>query len=77
LPAGLFQVLPGGAEVGTALVEHSAIPVISFTGSTAAGRHIGARAGELLKRAQLELGGNNALVVLDDVDVHAAASAGA
>jgi acyl-CoA reductase-like NAD-dependent aldehyde dehydrogenase len=77
LPAGLFHVLPGGAEVGTALVDHPAIPVISFTGSTAAGRHIGARAGELLKRAHLELGGNNALVVLGDVDVQAAASAGA
>jgi len=51
--------------------------VISFTGSTAAGRVIGERAGRLLKRAHLELGGNNAMIVLPDVDVAAAAAAGA
>ncbi|NEM92286.1 aldehyde dehydrogenase family protein [Galbitalea soli] len=77
LPAGVFAVVPGGAEVGSALVDEPRIPVISFTGSTPAGRAIGARAGELLKRVHLELGGNNALVVLGDVDVAAAASAGA
>ncbi|PRY11173.1 aldehyde dehydrogenase family protein [Kineococcus rhizosphaerae] len=77
LPDGLFHVLPGGADVGTALVEEPAVRVISFTGSTQAGRAVGAAAGRLLKRAHLELGGNNALVVLDDVDVEAAASAGA
>lgn len=77
LPAGLFSVVPGGAEVGGALVDEPRVPVISFTGSTPAGRAIGARAGQLLKRAHLELGGNNALVVLDDADVEAAASAGA
>lgn len=77
LPAGLFSVVPGGADVGSALVDEPRIPVISFTGSTAAGRAVGARAGQLLKRAHLELGGNNALVVLDDADVEAAASAGA
>jgi acyl-CoA reductase-like NAD-dependent aldehyde dehydrogenase len=77
LPDGLFHVLPGGADVGSALVEQRGIPVISFTGSTAAGRAIGARAGALLKRVHLELGGNNALVVMGDVDVAAAASAGA
>jgi len=77
VPAGVFSVLPGGIEVGSALVDHPAVPVISFTGSTEAGRVIGARAGELLKRAHLELGGNNALVVLDGVDIAAAASAGA
>jgi benzaldehyde dehydrogenase (NAD) len=77
VPAGIFSVLPGGVEVGSALVDHPAVPVISFTGSTEAGRIIGARAGQLLKRAHLELGGNNALVVLGDVDIAAAASAGA
>ncbi|WP_341976036.1 benzaldehyde dehydrogenase [Microbacterium sp. LWO13-1.2] len=77
LPEGLFHVLPGGAEVGSALVEEPSVRVISFTGSTQAGRAVGERAGRLLKRAHLELGGNNALVVLDDVDVEAAASAGA
>lgn len=77
LPVGLFNVIPGGAEVGSALVDHPDIPVISFTGSTAAGRAIGERAGRLLKRAHLELGGNNAMIVMPDVDVAAAASAGA
>jgi benzaldehyde dehydrogenase (NAD) len=77
LPHGVLSVLPGGAEVGGALVEHPRVPVISFTGSTAAGRKIGERAGSLLKRVHLELGGNNALVVMDDVDVADAVSAGA
>ncbi|MBW4043015.1 MAG: aldehyde dehydrogenase family protein [Acidobacteria bacterium] len=77
LPAGLFNLVPGGADVGAALVEHPRVPVISFTGSTAAGRAIGKRAGELLKRAHLELGGNNVLLVLPDADVAAASSAGA
>ena len=50
---------------------------IFFTGSTEAGRRVGALAGERLKRVSLELGGNNAFVVLDDADIEAAASAGA
>ncbi|MBL5974598.1 MAG: aldehyde dehydrogenase family protein [Candidatus Leucobacter sulfamidivorax] len=76
-PDGLFHVLPGGAEVGAALVDHDRVPVISFTGSTGAGRAVGAAGAAKLKRVHLELGGNNALIVLDDVDVAAAASAGA
>ena len=51
--------------------------VIAFTGSTQAGRAVGALAGQHLKRAHLELGGNSALIVLPDVDVTAAASVGA
>lgn len=77
LPEGVLSVLPGAAEAGSALVEHPDVPVISFTGSTAAGRAIGERAGRLLKRAHLELGGNNAMLVLPDADVTQAASAGA
>jgi benzaldehyde dehydrogenase (NAD) len=77
LPEGVLSVLPGGVEVGSALVEHPDVRVISFTGSTPAGRKIGERAGSLLKRAHLELGGNNALIVLGDVDLAAAVSAGA
>jgi benzaldehyde dehydrogenase (NAD) len=69
LPPGVLQMLPGGADVGEALVSDPAIPVISFTGSTAVGRRIGELAGRHLKRVHLELGGNSALVVLDDVDV--------
>ncbi|GGR56403.1 benzaldehyde dehydrogenase (NAD) [Nocardioides luteus] len=77
LPAGLLAVVPGRVEAGSALVEHPDVPVISFTGSTEAGRIIGERAGRLLKRAHLELGGNNAMIVMPGVDVAAAASAGA
>jgi benzaldehyde dehydrogenase (NAD) len=77
LPQGVLSVLPGGPDVGMALVEHPDVRVISFTGSTRVGRQIGETAGRLLKRAHLELSGNNALVVLDDVDVDAAVSAGA
>src|SRR4051794_15057563 len=77
LPAGVLQVLPGGADVGEALVIEPAVRVIAFTGSTRAGRAVGALAGQHLKRAHLELGGNSALIVLPDVDVAAAASVGA
>jgi benzaldehyde dehydrogenase (NAD) len=77
LPEGLLHVLPGGADVGEAMVTDPLISVISFTGSTAAGRKVGALAGQHLKRVHLELGGNSALVILDDADVAKAASAGA
>ena len=65
------------AEVGAALVAHPEVPCISFTGSTAAGRRIGEAAAPLLKKVHLELGGNNALLVMPDADLEAAASAGA
>ena len=77
LPAGLLHVLPGGVDVGAALVDHPQVPVISFTGSTAGGRAIAAAAAQRLKRTHLELGGNSALVVLPDADVEKAAAAGA
>jgi benzaldehyde dehydrogenase (NAD) len=77
LPEGLFHVLPGGADVGSALVVEPAVRVISFTGSTNAGRAVGELGARHLKRVHLELGGNNALLVLDDVDLPAAVAAGA
>lgn len=77
LPKGVLQVLPGGADVGATLVEAPEISVVSFTGSTQAGRHVGKAAAGALKRVHLELGGNNALVVLPGADVAKAASAGA
>jgi benzaldehyde dehydrogenase (NAD) len=70
-------VVPGSVDVGHAIVEHPAVPVISFTGSTRAGRVVGEAAGRLLKRAHLELGGNSALIVLDDADLTPALSAAA
>jgi benzaldehyde dehydrogenase (NAD) len=77
LPRGLLSVLPGGADVGEALITAPEVHVIAFTGSTAAGRRVGALAAEHLKRVHLELGGNSALLVLDDVDVERAAGLGA
>jgi benzaldehyde dehydrogenase (NAD) len=77
LPDGVLHVLPGGAEVGQALVADPNVRMISFTGSTAAGRLVGEAAGRMLKRVVLELGGNSPLVVLDDADIGAASSAGA
>lgn len=77
LPEGVLHVLPGGAETGSALVTDPRVRVISFTGSTAAGRKVGTLGAEHLKRVHLELGGNSALLVLDDVDVDQVVSAGA
>jgi benzaldehyde dehydrogenase (NAD) len=77
LPDGLLHVLPGDAEAGSALAEDSNVAMIAFTGSTAVGRLVGAAAGRTLKRVSLELGGNNALIVLDDADLDVASSAGA
>jgi benzaldehyde dehydrogenase (NAD) len=70
-------MLPGGADAGEAIVADPHVRVISFTGSTAAGRKVGELAARHLKRAHLELGGNSALIVLDDADLALAASAGA
>lgn len=75
LPKGLLHVLPGGADVGQALVEAPGVPMLAFTGSTAAGRKIGELAGRHLKKVSLELGGKNSLIVLDDADLDKAASA--
>jgi Aldehyde dehydrogenase family len=70
-------VLPGGAELGEALVAEPAVRVIAFTGSTRAGRQVAAAAAGHLERVHLEPGGNSALIVLDDVDVEEASSVGA
>ena len=77
LPDGVFHMLPGGAEVGAAVVEDPLIPVIAFTGSTRAGKAVARAAADRLKRVHLELGGNSALIVLDDVDLEKAVSVGA
>lgn len=77
LPEGLLHVLPGDAEPGAALTSDPNVAMIAFTGSTAVGREVGATAGRLLKRVSLELGGNNAVIVLDDADLDVASSSGA
>lgn len=68
LPAGVLQVLAGGDELGRALVEHTGVHKISFTGSVPTGKAIMASAAATLKRVTLELGGNDAGIVLDDAD---------
>src|SRR5207244_251639 len=67
LPPGVLNVVHGtGEEAGAALVAHPEVSCISFTGSTEVGRQIAAECGRSLKRVGLELGGKNAIVVMDD-----------
>lgn len=74
LPAGALNILSGGNDLGAWMVEHPDVDMITFTGSTATGKKIGASASlHGLKRVVLELGGNDAAIVLDDVDVAVAA----
>jgi acyl-CoA reductase-like NAD-dependent aldehyde dehydrogenase len=65
----VFNVVPGGRDVGEHLVTHPGTDKIAFTGSTAAGKRIGSLCGEQVKRVSLELGGKSAAIVLDDADV--------
>ncbi|TAK70181.1 MAG: aldehyde dehydrogenase [Actinomycetota bacterium] len=69
LPPGVLNVVPADREVSEHLVRSRDVDLVSFTGSTAAGRKIGAICGEQLKRAILELGGKSAAIVLDDADL--------
>lgn len=68
VPAGVLSVLTGGDELGRAMTSHPSIDMVAFTGSVGTGRAIMASAAPTLKRLTLELGGNDAAVVLDDVD---------
>jgi betaine-aldehyde dehydrogenase len=69
LPAGVFNLLTGlGEEVGEALAAHPEVDMVSFTGSTRAGRRVSALAAQTVKRVALELGGKSAAIVLDDAD---------
>lgn len=67
-PPGVLNVLAGGDELGQWMTEHPDIDKISFTGSVATGKRVMASAAGTLKRVTLELGGNDAAIVLDDVD---------
>lgn len=71
VPDGVISVVPGATATGEALVNHPDVDKITFTGSTAAGKTIGAACAQTLKRCSLELGGKSAAIVLDDVDVPA------
>lgn len=69
LPEGVLNIVVGDRDTGAALVSHPLVDKIAFTGSTAAGRAIGAEAGRLIRRVTLELGGKSAAIVLDDADI--------
>lgn len=73
LPKGLINVVFGsGSEIGDAMVHHPGIRVISFTGSNEVGRQIAADCGAQLKKVSLEMGGKNAVIVMDDADIELA-----
>jgi betaine-aldehyde dehydrogenase len=75
IPEGVLQVVVGtGPTVGTRLVEHPDVAKVAFTGSTAVGREVMARASGTIKRVTLELGGKSASVIFDDSDLELAAS---
>jgi acyl-CoA reductase-like NAD-dependent aldehyde dehydrogenase len=71
-PPGVLNVLTGDGSTGAALVDHPDVNKVAFTGSTAVGREIGAKAGGALKRVTLELGGKSPNIILPDADVEAA-----
>lgn len=73
LPAGLINVVTGGAEVGEAICTHPDTRMITFTGSTRTGKRIAELASPLVKRVTLELGGKAPFVVFADADIEAAA----
>lgn len=75
-PKGLVNVVAGrGSDIGDYIVQHPVPELVSFTGSTEVGQHIGALASAKLKDISLELGGNNTMIILDDADVVQAAKA--
>jgi aldehyde dehydrogenase (NAD+) len=69
VPPEAVQLVHGDGATGRALVEHPDVPVISFTGSTETGASIGATCGRMHKRLSLEMGGKNAMIVMDDADL--------
>jgi acyl-CoA reductase-like NAD-dependent aldehyde dehydrogenase len=72
IPEGVVNVVTGDGETGAAVVDHPGVDKIAFTGSTAVGREIGAKAGRALKRVTLELGGKSPNIILPDADLDAA-----
>ncbi|REE06617.1 aldehyde dehydrogenase family protein, partial [Paraburkholderia sp. BL27I4N3] len=73
VPAGVVNVLADGGDIGPILTAHPDVAKVSFTGSTNTGRSIMRSASDTVKRLTLELGGNDAAIVLDDVDVRSVA----
>jgi acyl-CoA reductase-like NAD-dependent aldehyde dehydrogenase len=69
IPTGVLNLVTGHGDVGRALIAHPLTKAVTFTGSTATGKKIAAQAGGLLKRCVLELGGKDALIILEDIDL--------
>src|SRR5204863_6978479 len=77
LPEGVVNIVTGyGEEVGEALVKHSGTDLIALTGSVATGKRVGNLCAEQIKKAHLELGGNDPFIVCSDADLEIAARAG-
>jgi len=74
LPPGVVNVITGGGATGGLLVENPGVDLIAFTGSTQVGRQIASRAGALLKKVNLELGGIDPFIVFEDADLDVAAA---
>ena len=78
IPPGVVNIITGSGEVaGNALASHPGIDMVSFTGSTEAGKSIFTAAGKTVKKLCLELGGKNPFIVMADANVDAAAAIGA
>ena len=73
LPNGIINMIAGSGEVGAALVQHPDTRVIAFTGSVETGKKIASMAATQLKKTSLELGGNDPIIICDDVDIQIAA----
>ena len=76
LPPGVFNLVAGGAAVGEAIASHPGVDMVSFTGSTRAGRRVGELATQTVKRVALELGGKSANVILEDANLPKAVATG-
>ena len=72
IPPGVVNLVTGGPEVGTALATHDAVKVVSFTGSTSVGRLVNQHAAPGFKKAHLEMGGKNVIIVMDDAQIELA-----
>lgn len=75
IPEGVVGILPAGREESEYLALHPGVDKVTFTGSTAAGRHLAARCGEIIRPITLELGGKSAAIFLDDADIDAGVEA--
>lgn len=77
LPAGAFQLVMGGGDIGEAIAAHPAVSAVTFTGSCATGRRVAQAAASHFAKCQLEMGSKNALLIMDDADLDAAVAAAA